>query len=253
MADDLQYMDSNIIDFSLLSSPSPTVAASELSKLMEYITNWVYFRQGKLCMHITNIGLSIEFLDKVLDLSKHFFTLPFEEKKKFSRSPDNPRGFAVDGDPENPSEACNRLFLLKKRPERWPQAPQEFSLHCESTTADSGAMTFLLIDREVEALEVLKEDQWFKVPIIPHAIVVLVDDQIEIMSNGIVKSVEHRVKPNLEKVRISTALFHSPNVEKEVGSLKALVTEGRPPLYKTVKSYINLFDDHFPINDTMVP
>ena len=65
------------------------------------------------------------------------------------------------------------------------------------------------------------------------------------MSNGIGKIAEHKVKPNLEKARISTALFHSLHLQKEVGHLKASVTEDRPPpLYKTVKSYINLFDDH---------
>ncbi|KAJ8439163.1 hypothetical protein Cgig2_027089 [Carnegiea gigantea] len=137
--------------------------------------------------------------------------------------------------------------IRKLRPEfnYYPTCPDADIVRQVSRHADVSAVSFLLIDREVEALEVLKDDQWFKVPIIPHAIVVLVGDQIEMMSNGILKSPEHRVKPDLEKERISMALFCSPDLEKEVGPLKALVTEDQPPFYTTAKSYINLFERHY--------
>ncbi|KAL2903605.1 hypothetical protein RDABS01_002315 [Bienertia sinuspersici] len=111
--------------------------------------------------------------------------------------------------------------------------------------SDASALTFLLKDREVEALEVLNDGSWFKVPIIPHAIMVIIGDQIEIMSNGIFKSVEHRIRPNLEKGRISLAMFCSPDLEKEVGPLKELVTEDCPPLYKTMKRYKDSFEQYY--------
>ena len=47
--------------------------------------------------------------------------------------------------------------------------------------ADGSTITFLLQDKEVEGLQVLKDDQWFKVPIIPDALVINVGDQTEVI------------------------------------------------------------------------
>lgn len=49
--------------------------------------------------------------------------------------------------------------------------------------ADGVTMTFLLQDKEVEGLQVLKDDQWFRVPIVPHAIFVNVGDMLEVTNS----------------------------------------------------------------------
>lgn len=46
--------------------------------------------------------------------------------------------------------------------------------------ADASAMTYLLQDRIVEGLQTFKDGQWYKVPILPNAVVVNVGDQIEV-------------------------------------------------------------------------
>lgn len=46
--------------------------------------------------------------------------------------------------------------------------------------ADASAITFLLQDKEVEGLQVLKDDQWFRVPVVPYSILVNVGDQVEV-------------------------------------------------------------------------
>jgi hypothetical protein len=38
----------------------------------------------------------------------------------------------------------------------------------------------VLQDKEVEGLQVLKDNQWFKVPIIPDALVINLGDQLEV-------------------------------------------------------------------------
>jgi len=83
----------------------------------------------------------------------------------------------IEGYGENPQLALRINY--------YPPSPRVDAIRQVSRHADAGAMTFLLIDREVEALEVLKDDQWFKVPIIPHAIVVLVGDQIEVFLSSL--------------------------------------------------------------------
>ncbi|CDP11212.1 unnamed protein product [Coffea canephora] len=64
----------------------------------------------------------------------------------------------------------------------------------------SGA-TYLLQDKEVEGLQVLKDDQWWLVPLTPNAIAFNVGDQVEIMTNGIYKSPIHRVATNRTRER----------------------------------------------------
>lgn len=76
--------------------------------------------------------------------------------------------------------------------------------------ADGTVLTFLLQDKDVEGLQVLKDGQWFKVPIVPYAIVVNVGDQAEIMTNGVFKSPVHRVVTNTERERNTLAVFFLP-------------------------------------------
>ena len=46
---------------------------------------------------------------------------------------------------------------------------------------DGTLITILLQDKQVEGLQILKDNQWFQVPIIPHALIILVGDQMEVI------------------------------------------------------------------------
>lgn len=46
--------------------------------------------------------------------------------------------------------------------------------------SDASAMTYLLQDEEVEGLQAQKDGAWYRVPIVPNAIVVNAGDQIEV-------------------------------------------------------------------------
>lgn len=60
---------------------------------------------------------------------------------------------------------------------------------------------------------------------------------MQIMSNGIFRSPMHRVVTNTERLRISVALFHEPEPEREIGPVDSLVDEQRARLYRNVKNY----------------
>ncbi|KAH9718130.1 Fe2OG dioxygenase domain-containing protein [Citrus sinensis] len=111
--------------------------------------------------------------------------------------------------------------------------------------ADASVFTYLMQDKEVEGLQFQKDDQWYKVPVIPGAFVINVGDQIEIMSNGIFKSPIHRVVTNTEKGRMSLVMFCFPNPNKEIEPVKGLVTETRPRLYKTMKDYTSILVENY--------
>ncbi|KAI3811231.1 hypothetical protein L1987_20950 [Smallanthus sonchifolius] len=107
--------------------------------------------------------------------------------------------------------------------------------------SDGSAVTYLLQDKEVEGLQVLKDGQWFGVPIVPDALTINVGDQIEIMSNGIFKIPIHRVLVNSKNQRITLALFCMPQTEKYVGPVDGLITDDTPRLYKNVTFSVDFY------------
>ncbi|KAL9273203.1 Protopine O-dealkylase-like protein [Drosera capensis] len=113
--------------------------------------------------------------------------------------------------------------------------------------------TILLQDKEIGGLQVLKDGQWFKVPIIPDAIFVNAGDQVEIMSNGMLRSPVHRVVPNSERERISVAIFCLPDPENEIGPAPELISDGQPQLYKKVKNYLSHFCHYYERGESALP
>ncbi|KAF8016652.1 hypothetical protein BT93_H2003 [Corymbia citriodora subsp. variegata] len=103
--------------------------------------------------------------------------------------------------------------------------------------SDGSGITVLLQDEEVEGLQVLKDDQWFRVPIVPDAFVVNVGDQMQIMSNGIFKSPLHRVTANSQSERISVAVFYLPDTRTEIEPDEGLISEERPQMYRKLENY----------------
>ncbi|XP_062157136.1 protein SRG1-like [Alnus glutinosa] len=110
--------------------------------------------------------------------------------------------------------------------------------------ADGSGYTVILQD-DVEGLQILKDEQWFTVPTISDAFLVLMGDQMEIMTNGVFKSPVHRVVTNSERERISVAMFYTPEPNKEIGPEEGLVNEERPKLFKKVKDYADIHWEYY--------
>ncbi|KAG9153439.1 hypothetical protein Leryth_021014 [Lithospermum erythrorhizon] len=127
----------------------------------------------------------------------------------------------------------------------YPPCPKPESILGTKPHADGSAITFLLQDKEVEGLQVLKDAQWYMVPIVPYALLVNIGDQAEVMSNGIFKSPVHRVVPNATRDRHSLAVFCIPHPDMEIGPAEKLIDESRPRLYKTVKNYVSIYFENY--------
>ncbi|KAF8025356.1 hypothetical protein BT93_F2255 [Corymbia citriodora subsp. variegata] len=117
----------------------------------------------------------------------------------------------------------------------YPQCPRPDLILGLKPHADGTGYTIILQD--VEGIQVLKDDKWFTVPTMSGALLVLMADQMEIMTNGVFKSAVHRVLSSSERDRISVAVFYTPEADKEIGPEEALITEERPQAYKKVKDY----------------
>nr|AHL20270.1 hypothetical protein [Casuarina equisetifolia] len=110
--------------------------------------------------------------------------------------------------------------------------------------ADGTGYTVILQD-DVEGLQIHKDEHWFTVPTISDALLVLMGDQMEIMTNGVFKAPVHRVVTNSERERISVAMFYTPEPNKEIGPEEGLINEERPKLFKKVKDYGDIHWEYY--------
>ncbi|XP_059458117.1 codeine O-demethylase-like isoform X2 [Corylus avellana] len=110
--------------------------------------------------------------------------------------------------------------------------------------ADGSGYTVILQD-DVEGLQILKDNQWFTVPTISDALLVLMGDQMEIMTNGVFQSPVHRVVTNSERERISVAMFYTPEPNKEIGPEDGLVNQERPKIFNKVKDYADIHWEYY--------
>ncbi|CAN1329513.1 Protein SRG1 [Linum perenne] len=97
---------------------------------------------------------------------------------------------------------------------------------------------------DTHGLQIKKDGQWILVVPLPGAFLVNIGDVIEIVSNGVYKSIDHRATVNSEKERITIATFFSPNLDGELGPSQSLLnTSQSPPKFRrmNVAQYFKVF------------
>ncbi|KAI3740317.1 hypothetical protein L2E82_30745 [Cichorium intybus] len=101
-----------------------------------------------------------------------------------------------------------------------PELALGFSPH-----SDADALTILYQLTDTEGLQVRKDGKWVPVKPLPNALVVNIGDIMEIVTNGVYKSIEHRaiVRSNIE--RLSVATFYSSSMGTELGPARSLVAQ----------------------------
>ncbi|KAK0593208.1 hypothetical protein LWI29_032936 [Acer saccharum] len=105
-----------------------------------------------------------------------------------------------------------------------------------SPHSDASTITLLLQDDELTGLQIRHKQNWVPVKPIPNAIVVNIGDALEVWSNGVYESIEHRAVTNEKRSRMSIATFFIPGDEVEIGPLESMVDDKhRPRMYKKIK------------------
>ncbi|KAG5587365.1 hypothetical protein H5410_047799 [Solanum commersonii] len=99
----------------------------------------------------------------------------------------------------------------------------------------------IIYQGNVSGLQVLVDGKWMCVETVPNAFVVNIGNQLEIISNGKLRSVEHRAVTNSKEARTSIAIFVNPTPNSTVEPAKVLLNDSNPPLYKSIlyKDFIN--------------
>ncbi|XP_042944562.1 protein SRG1-like [Carya illinoinensis] len=213
----------------------------ELDKLHSVCKAWGLFQ-------LVNHGVSLSLLNKLNNEIEEFFKLPLEEKMKYQVRPGNVEGYgrklamtlmelmgkALKIDKREMEE----LFedgMRSVRMTYYPPCPQPELVVGFPPHSDATGITILHQVNGVEGLQIKKDGVWIPVSFIPHAFVVNVGDIMEILSNGAYTSAEHRAAVNLEKERISIAVFFNPKSEAEIEPLKSqLNTTQSPPLFRRI-------------------
>ncbi|GJM95580.1 hypothetical protein PR202_ga12338 [Eleusine coracana subsp. coracana] len=100
--------------------------------------------------------------------------------------------------------------------------------HC-----DRGLIT-LLHPGTVPGLEIAYKGNWIKVEPLPNAFIVNFGLQLEVVTNGLLKSIEHRAMTNVARARTSVATFIMPTQACLVGPAGEFLSEDNPPRYRTM-------------------
>ncbi|KAL6622762.1 hypothetical protein ACP70R_032641 [Stipagrostis hirtigluma subsp. patula] len=91
----------------------------------------------------------------------------------------------------------------------------------------------VLLPGPVHGLEVKYKGDWIRVKPMPNAFVVNFGLQLEVVTNGMLKSIEHRVMTNTILARTSISTFIQPTEDCLVGPAEEFLGEDNPPHYRT--------------------
>nr|XP_009400531.2 PREDICTED: 1-aminocyclopropane-1-carboxylate oxidase 1 [Musa acuminata subsp. malaccensis] len=109
----------------------------------------------------------------------------------------------------------------------YPQCPQPELVTGLRGHSDAGGIILLLQDDTVPGLEFYKDGEW--VPVTPNKgnrIFVNFGDQVEVVSNGLYRSMWHRVLADKHGSRLSVATFYNPGGDAIVGPAPKLLYPG---------------------------
>ncbi|KAH9604768.1 hypothetical protein KSS87_017624 [Heliosperma pusillum] len=111
------------------------------------------------------------------------------------------------------------------RMNRYPPCPNYSDVFGLMPHTDSDFLTILYQDH-VGGLQLVKDGKWIEVKPNPDALIVNIGDLLQAWSNGVYKSVEHRVVANPKVERLSVAYFLCPSYDAVIQSFNDA------PLYK---------------------
>ncbi|XP_059289659.1 protein SRG1-like [Lycium ferocissimum] len=116
----------------------------------------------------------------------------------------------------------------------YPPCPEPGRAIGLSPHSDTVALTILLQLNETEGLQVRKDDIWVPKKPLPNAVIVNIGDMLEIVSNGVYRSIEHRATVKSKEERLSVATFYNINLDSELGPAHSLIGPHNPAIFRRV-------------------
>ncbi|KAK8639028.1 hypothetical protein V6N13_137430 [Hibiscus sabdariffa] len=251
-------VDIPVIDLHNLFGNDPILHLDTLIRISTACRHWGFFQA-------VNHGVSHELMRRARQVWRDFFNLPLQVKQEYANAPTTYEGYGSRlGVEKGAILDWSDYFFLHYLPvslrnqSKWPEQPSS----CREVVAEygcevaklcttllkamstdlglkeksflalgPGGVTILLPDRDVARLQVRKDGDWITVNPVPDSLIVMVGDQIQVMSNAIYTSVEHRVIANSAKDGVSLAMFFNPKSDLVIKPAEELVSEERPAVY----------------------
>ncbi|PKA64536.1 Gibberellin 3-beta-dioxygenase 1 [Apostasia shenzhenica] len=122
----------------------------------------------------------------------------------------------------------------------YPACPDPERAMGMAAHTDSALLTILHQSDGTDGLQVLRDGEgsgpahWAGVPPLPGALVIIVGDLFQILSNGRFQSSRHRAAVSRADHRVSIAYFIGPPEDVKIGPVGSLVDQGRGPEYRPV-------------------
>ncbi|GMI85624.1 ethylene forming enzyme, ethylene-forming enzyme [Hibiscus trionum] len=116
----------------------------------------------------------------------------------------------------------------------YPPCPTPDKIKGLRAHTDAGGIILLLQDPQVSGLQLLKDGEWVDVPPLRHSIVINLGDQLEVITNGKYKSVEHRVIAQTDGAHMSIASFYNPGSDAVIYPAPALLEKAAEDEKKNV-------------------
>ncbi|KAK2642694.1 hypothetical protein Ddye_024457 [Dipteronia dyeriana] len=116
----------------------------------------------------------------------------------------------------------------------YPPCPQPELVIGLNPHSDATGLTIVLQLNEMEGLQIRKDGMWVPVKPLPDAFIVNIGDILEIVTNGIYHSIEHRAIVNSSKERLFIATFYNPKLEGDMDPAPSLITPETPALFRRI-------------------
>lgn len=143
----------------------------------------------------------------------------------------------------NGGEEDNAFFGTKVS--HYPPCPQPELVTGLRAHTDAGGVILLFQDDQVGGLQILKDGQWIDVQPLHNSIVINTGDQIEVLSNGLYKSVWHRVLATTTGNRRSIASFYNPSLKATIAPAPQLVEKPNQEVDQAYPKFV--FGDYLSI------
>ncbi|PPS01954.1 hypothetical protein GOBAR_AA18714 [Gossypium barbadense] len=234
----------------------------ELHKWHATCQDWGIFQ-------LVNHGVSSSLLEKLKHEVEEFYRLPLEEKLKYKVREGELEGYGRRTRGDGKYDWVDTFNIItnplhRRRPHLFPQLPPSLRSTMECYLSELQKLATKLIGFMGKALKI-KEKEMMELfddglqavrmayyppcpqpesvmGLFPHSDMTLLTilhqlngvDGLEIFSNGVYHSIEHKVTCNKERERITVTFNLSPNFEAEVGPSLSVINAENPPLFRRV-------------------
>ncbi|RLM80506.1 Hyoscyamine 6-dioxygenase [Panicum miliaceum] len=164
------------------------------------------------------------------DAAVEFFALPPEEKLPYC-SDDQSKPFRVASSTTYDRRETRywrdylklQCFPVHKFLPHWPARPGRFRESLAEYIVQVQRLAETLLRATSAGLQARHQGRWIAVEPIPNAFVINFGHQMEIVTNGLLKSVEHRAVTNSAAARMSVATLIMPEMECRIAPAPELV------------------------------